>query len=452
MKKTSTSTYVVDDSTKRLIGLCNIAESDRSEDDIDEIIALINEKAPKIFEGVTDSNKENIARTSICKCYDYDEVVFQQGDFPDAYYTVIRGAVSIYARNSTNTDGNERASDIRSRKYGKYLVQLPPGASFGELSFNADYNHSRRNAGVISDGNHGQTRVKAQSGMADGVDDVEASNISVLLLVPEKTYMTELYARHSTKHHTKDKVAFLRESLIFKQWSMDELVKMAYIMKKKQFPKGSVVAKQGERSDVVWLIEKGKLAVTQYIVRNTSKKDEFNERDDIDHFKEGISQSIHKMKEKLTVDIAELGPHDIFGIVEALTNEKKMRRQAYALSNLEMFYVHMDCFVSFMKQEPKTFILLDKVVQKRLKWEHLRRDFAFRFPHMPLSLPKNAAKMSNYAISRDSTMSEQELIIRNKREKDLFRIMREIRSMFRILTSNSNTIRHRGIEVCQYAN
>ena len=88
-------------------------------------------------------------------------------------------------------------------------------------------------------------------------------------------------------------------------------------------------------------------------------------------------------------------------------------------------------------------------MQKRLKWEHLRRDFAFRFPHMPLSLPKNAAKMSNYAISRDSTMSEQELIIRNKREKDLFRIMREIRSMFRILTSNSNTIRHRGIEVCQ---
>ena len=85
-------------------------------------------------------------------------------------------------------------------------MQLPPGASFGELSFNKDYKHSRRNASVVSDGYHGQTHVKMQTGAADGIDNVEASNIAVLLLIPETTYMTEMFARDVSKHHTKDKV------------------------------------------------------------------------------------------------------------------------------------------------------------------------------------------------------------------------------------------------------
>ena len=60
-------------------------------------------------------------------------------------------------------------------------------ASFGELSFNADGVHTRRNAGVVSDGNHGQTRVQVQTGIftASGMDKVEASNVCVLLHVEQ---------------------------------------------------------------------------------------------------------------------------------------------------------------------------------------------------------------------------------------------------------------------------
>lgn len=82
-------------------------------------------------------------------------------------------------------------------------------ASFGELSFNADGLHSRRNAGVISDGNHGQTRVQVQTGIfnTDGMNKVETSNVAILLLVPEYSYMSEMFARDSSKHQTKDKVS-----------------------------------------------------------------------------------------------------------------------------------------------------------------------------------------------------------------------------------------------------
>lgn len=79
-------------------------------------------------------------------------------------------------------------------------------ASFGELSFNANYEHSRRNAGVVSDGNHGQSRVQIQLKSDGSVNEIDASNIAILLLIPEKTYMTELYTRHASKHQTKEKV------------------------------------------------------------------------------------------------------------------------------------------------------------------------------------------------------------------------------------------------------
>ena len=101
--------YVVDDSTKRLLELTSTKE--RNEDSVDEIINLVNEKAPKVFEGLSNCNKVAIAKSLYLKCYEFDEVVFRQGDLPDAYYTVIRGAVSLYAHSSKPEDcidSNER--------------------------------------------------------------------------------------------------------------------------------------------------------------------------------------------------------------------------------------------------------------------------------------------------------------------------------------------------------
>ena len=50
--------------------------------------------------------------------------------------------------------------------------------SFGELSFRADFNHSKRAASVISDGNHGRHRSEKND-----------ANFAVLLLIPERAYM-----------------------------------------------------------------------------------------------------------------------------------------------------------------------------------------------------------------------------------------------------------------------
>ena len=254
---------------------------DRSENDIDNIILVVMDKAPKLLDGLSSGNQRNLARHLTTRCYSQHEVLFRQGDDPDHYYTVLRGAVSIYALQSTDPTGAmDDSPDSANVRDGKFLVQLPPGASFGELSFNADYNHSKRNAGVISDGSHGQTRVQISNplmsgkgvedsligsgGNSNGITEIEASNIAVLLLIPEYAYMQEMFPRHTKKHQTNDKIAFLKKSIIFGHWPMDQLVKMAYAMKQKVYQKGIVLARQGNRADFVSIVRKGKIKISLF--------------------------------------------------------------------------------------------------------------------------------------------------------------------------------------------
>ncbi len=53
---------------------------------------------------------------------------------------------------------------------------------------------------------------------------------------------------------------------------------------------------------------------------------------------------------------------------------------------------------------------------------------------MPLSLPKRAAEISNYALSKDSILSERDLRIRNRKEKEFSRTLREIRLLCRTIS------------------
>jgi hypothetical protein len=57
---------------------------------------------------------------------------------------------------------------------------------------------------------------------------------------------------------------------------------------------------------------------------------------------------------------------------------------------------------------------------------------------MPLSLPTRAAEISNYALSNDSILSERDLKIRNRKEKEFSRTLREIRLLCRTISAKAN--------------
>ena len=75
----------VDTDTKRLLELTTAS---RAQDVIEEIISIVERKAPQLFDGCSDTNKTEIACLCQLKTYFTHEVVFCQGDEPDAYYTV----------------------------------------------------------------------------------------------------------------------------------------------------------------------------------------------------------------------------------------------------------------------------------------------------------------------------------------------------------------------------
>lgn len=148
--------------------------------------------------------------------------------------------------------------------------------------------------------------------------------------------MSEMFARHSAKHQTKDKIAFLKESTLFKHWTMDQLVKLAYAMKKKQFSKGSAIVQQGERLENLWIIRDGVVRISHKVtpsndIRSIGKSmdDSLNSRN-----RRGNAQ------QALCVDIADLGANDVIGLIESLdASIKKSQREVVALCTTEMFFL-----------------------------------------------------------------------------------------------------------------
>ena len=432
---------ILDSRTKRLLELAS--EPHRNDDDIQTILSIINTFAPKLLDGLTEANCRNIAKGLEIRSYQRDEVLFRQGDPPDAYYTVIRGAVSIYAQSLDDNNGEQKCRD------GKFLCQLPPGASFGELSFNANGKHSPRNAGVVSDGSHGQSKVAVRSNGTGGskandggMVEVEASDVAVLLCINEGLYMSELFPRHAAKHSTRDKLDFLRSSFLFRHWTADQLIKLAYAMKKKTYAEGTVVVREGEEHfEFVYFIRKGRVKVQSAIKGGTCKNGtsmSYKKRQFCAIHGEEIANK-NNFSETGTetergIDIAILGSGEMVGLVEIATKSKKMRRTVIATKRTDVFVVPVFAFCNFLVYQDKTRDFIEKMANKRMHWQALRLDYAAKFPTMPNTLPKDWTQMSSYMLHPDSILPEVERRQQNIMQTIVTRKLREAKARYRVAT------------------
>ena len=392
---------VVDETTRRLLELTSTKDRGPHSD---EILSLLKEKASKLFDALTDINKEELVRTCQLRSFEFDQLVFEQGDFPDCYYVVLRGSVSIYRRQESKESLKQKQKILQVEEdfdkmkpnrtiYGRFLVSLIQGAGFGELSFNENGIHSKRNATVISEGSLGQARVETETTKNDGLsqEETNASNVAVLLLIPEQTYMRVLYTKHSSKHQTKDKISFLRKCILFQDWSYDDLVKISFAMRKRKYAKGSVISNQGDRFDKIFMISNGSIHISHKMTKISNKSLSNTEKD-----------------KDVIIEIAELSStdHDIFGIVEIINGSKKYKRKATALTDVETYSVDASDFLSFFKHNPDSIQYMRNLAKRRNRWENLRRDFSQKFSSsIPLKLPKNAIDLSNYSLSKSSILS-----------------------------------------------
>lgn len=131
---------------------------------------------------------------------------------------------------------------------------------------------------------------------------------------------------------------------------MDELVKFAYSMRKKIYGKGTVIMNQGDRVDSVAIIKKGVVKIIHKMI--TQRKSKIMPIEKI---------SFIPNPDDVAIEIAEIGPHDLIGAVEAITNAKKMRNEVIAQTQVEVFFIQSNIFSSFLQQEQKTSTYIDKL-------------------------------------------------------------------------------------------
>jgi CRP-like cAMP-binding protein len=215
-----------------------------------------------------------------------------------------------------------------------------------------------------------------------------------------------MFARHAAKHQTKDKINFLKQCVLFNHWTMDQLVKMAYAMKKKHFDPGAEVVRQGERVEYCWLINEGVVRISHRV--NASKGSKSKERSLY------VDVSDDMPEQSITVDIADLRANDCIGLIESMDEQtRKSQRDAVTLCSAELYFLPMSFFRSIISHDATTFSLIEKVVKRRKKWEFIRREYALKFPTMAMSLPKGSSSLSHYAIRRNDVAA-----VKSRKKRD----------------------------------
>ncbi len=269
-----------------------------------------------------------------------------------------------------------------------------------------------------------------------------SSKWTVLLLIPEASYMKELFPRHAAKHLTKEKLDLLRSSFLFQHWTTDQLIKLAYAMKKKSYIDGAVIACEGQQIEFLYMIQRGRVMVRSAIKGGTSNNKnstgtgstnyEYKRPLDSDRGSNNIKNIPPETPQN--VDIAILGDGDVICLVEAATKSKKMRRTIVAVTETtDTFVIPMYKFLhTFLAHQEKTKKLIHKMADKRRHWESLRLDYAIKFPSMPRKLPKDWKQMSLYVLHPDSVLTAVERRQQKEKQALVSRKLREARSLYRV--------------------
>jgi len=128
----------------------------------------------------------------------------------------------------------------------------------------------------------------------------------------------------------------LRRIPLFSELSEAELERIYPLLKRRRFPKGQTIIKEGEKGDVIYLIERGQVKVTR--------------------------QSLDG-REKI---LAILSDGSFFGELSVLD---AMPRSATveAMGNVELLTLHKDDFLSLLERIPAIAVKIIQVLSRRLR-------------------------------------------------------------------------------------
>lgn len=244
------------------ISLLEIPTANRNQTDTEKLIRLAS--CFKFFQDLFERQGTLEMTNNICKNltvshYSPGQFIFRTGDQPDKYYFLLRGTVKIMSNKYVEMEDpgddeihrlirkNTEATHVRAKKSKDSPPEmqmgiLNPGDAFGEAAI---INDKPRYFSVIAN-----------------------ENVTVATL--HKTDYFKLEGNQEKQ--ISEKVEFLRTIDAFKTWSRVSLYNLSFYFKELKYIRGTVVYKEGDIPNVIYLIKEGEFKFTQRFSINVGSK------------------------------------------------------------------------------------------------------------------------------------------------------------------------------------
>jgi len=357
--------------------------------DVEAIHEILEKIAPKLFSNLTRRSVMQICRHFTIKIFERDDVICLQGDESDGYYFILHGAASVYvASDAEAVQAIDRSLpfDEFCDTLGARLVTLEANTGFGEVSFlTASGKASRRTASIISDG--------------EGFVEPPTGQHLCCVFVSAELFELELQRAFNQKLNLMQKVAPLQKFILLQSLSDTELVRVAYAMYAKSLVKNSIVAKEGSRCSFCYFILSGNLRIYQTVT---------GKQTDVDG---------NEYLTRVVIDIAKLGPGDIFGVRELMERRSNFMRSAIACQNVTMMAISNSAIEKLVLTNARCLQMLERIYQHRSRWDSFRGEFHRKFPHLNnTNIDASMMKIAKYAFTRENCMDEREVHILARRK------------------------------------
>ncbi|KAJ4458954.1 putative CGMP-dependent kinase 9-1 [Paratrimastix pyriformis] len=146
-------------------------------------------------------------------------ILFNQGDFPDAYYILLAGRIALTKSNSVDT------------------IPLLPGMGFGEL---------------------GLLRNVPRAGTCT------ASEPTHLLRLRKDHYLDLYEPQH--KLDLEDRFTFIEQVPLLMYLSREQKERMAEFLLRQRFPRNSVIVREGAEASNMYFVKEGEVAVVRTLI------------------------------------------------------------------------------------------------------------------------------------------------------------------------------------------
>ena len=236
---------------------------------------------------------------------------------------------------------------------------------------------------------------------------------TICLIVPSFTYTKHLKTR--ADRSLRRKIKFLESSLLFQHWPVESVYQVAHFMRQRTVESGHTLVRRGDPMSDVVLVSSGEIKV--FINHST-----------------GNAPTPNAPKNHRTInaiEVALLGPGEVFGACEAFLSRAKMRRSAMATCLTEVFEISVHLWQALVMTQERTHQLVAKLVEHRTQWERLRRSYVASHPDEPTRVTYKMMNFAKYSLTRASIMSAHEIREAAKWKKTLEHGLRESRQSFK---------------------